>query len=200
MIIKATRISNLTDARYFASKEIDYLGFNIEEGSPDYVEPDLMRAFRQWVEGPRIVGEFGRKYNTDQVNEIGKFYDIDAIQIPADLHDPEEVGDFSIFVDVDWPEDPYQLEKILRFWMPYSTYYTMVVDESSIDKANLVFPELCQKFPLLIKLPGMKLPEIIEFTNRLDPVGIILEGSAEEKVGFKSFEELDEIFETFIEP
>ena len=33
MLIKASRITNLTDARYFAAKEVDFLGFNLEEGT-----------------------------------------------------------------------------------------------------------------------------------------------------------------------
>ena len=47
MLLKATAVMNLTDARYFAAKEVDYLGFNLEEGTEGYLDPMYMKAIRE---------------------------------------------------------------------------------------------------------------------------------------------------------
>ncbi|MBP6828235.1 MAG: N-(5'-phosphoribosyl)anthranilate isomerase, partial [Saprospiraceae bacterium] len=82
MLIKASRITNLTDARYFAAKEVDFLGFNLEEGTEDYLDPIYMKAIREWVEGPQIVGEFSAG-SADVVREYASFFGLDAVQIQA---------------------------------------------------------------------------------------------------------------------
>ena len=58
MLIKASRLTNLTDARYFAAKDVQFLGFNLEAGTPGHLDPMYMRAIREWVQGPVILGEF----------------------------------------------------------------------------------------------------------------------------------------------
>ena len=56
--VKASQITNLTDARYFAAKEVEWLSFDFTEGSSTYIDPMKARAMFDWVEGPCIVGEF----------------------------------------------------------------------------------------------------------------------------------------------
>lgn len=46
MKVLVTRITNLTDARYCAGMEVDFLGF------PATLEPALLRDIRAWVVGP----------------------------------------------------------------------------------------------------------------------------------------------------
>ena len=58
MKIKASKIENLTDARYFAAQGVEYLGFdltNIEENQEKY---RTIHAIKEWVEGVQFVGEY----------------------------------------------------------------------------------------------------------------------------------------------
>jgi len=52
--VKASQITNLTDARYFAAWEVEWLGFNFDEGSAHYIPPVEMKAIKekypQWKE------------------------------------------------------------------------------------------------------------------------------------------------------
>jgi phosphoribosylanthranilate isomerase len=49
MLIKASRVTNLTDARYFAARGASYIGFNLEEGTEDYLDPIYMKAIKEWL-------------------------------------------------------------------------------------------------------------------------------------------------------
>jgi phosphoribosylanthranilate isomerase len=81
-LIKASRVAHLTDARYFAAKEVDYLGFNLEAGTEGYLDPMYMKAIREWVEGPKIVGEFSHT-PIRVVLEASAFYGLDVVQVSA---------------------------------------------------------------------------------------------------------------------
>ena len=85
MLIKASRITSLTDARYFAAKEVDYLGFNLEEGTENYLDPMHMKAIREWVEGPKILGEFATA-TPHFAAEAAAFFELDAVQLNLGEH------------------------------------------------------------------------------------------------------------------
>ncbi|HMX39199.1 MAG TPA: hypothetical protein PKD78_02690, partial [Saprospiraceae bacterium] len=87
MLIKASGVTNLSDARYFAAREVRFLGFNLDEGSAGYVEPSMLHAIREWVEGPLIVGEFSAA-PIELVREAASFYRLDAVQVSTDQHQP----------------------------------------------------------------------------------------------------------------
>ncbi|MFN0036896.1 MAG: hypothetical protein ACKVUS_17710, partial [Saprospiraceae bacterium] len=84
-LFKAGRVAHLTDARYFAAKEVDFLGFNLEEGTEGYLDPMYMKAIREWVQGPKIVGEFSRS-TVAVVREAAAFFGMDAVQVSAQNH------------------------------------------------------------------------------------------------------------------
>ena len=44
--VKASSITNLTDARYFAAWGVNWLGFDLRQGSDTYVQPQLVHAIK----------------------------------------------------------------------------------------------------------------------------------------------------------
>lgn len=46
----ATQVTNLTDARYFAARGIDYLLFDLDE-----IPLDKILEIKEWVEGPELL-------------------------------------------------------------------------------------------------------------------------------------------------
>ena len=56
--IKANTLSHLTDARYFASMEVTWMGFNLDPLSENASSPPFVKAIREWISGPAFVGEF----------------------------------------------------------------------------------------------------------------------------------------------
>ena len=78
--IKASKVANLTDARYFAAWEVDWLGFSFDPASDAYVDPKKMLAMRGWIEGPKIVGEFGVA-TVDSIREAYDILNLDMVQV-----------------------------------------------------------------------------------------------------------------------
>lgn len=60
----ALGIRNLTDARYFAAMNVDWIGFDMSADSPLTVEH--IQAFSDWVEGPKILLDV-RGRTTDEI-------------------------------------------------------------------------------------------------------------------------------------
>ncbi|MBK6622216.1 MAG: hypothetical protein IPG32_15540 [Saprospirales bacterium] len=66
-LVKASSISNLTDARYFSAWEVKWLGYCLDPDSPDFVRPDQLQAIRSWVDSVELIGEFGKQALPDIV-------------------------------------------------------------------------------------------------------------------------------------
>jgi len=207
--VKASQISNLTDARYFAAWYSKWLGFCCDTSSPDYVTPELLHAIRDWVEGPQIVGEFGAqdaKYIREAVDflkldavQVGFFYDQSKLEDLKDLTlirevviDPNEVIDIPTMLEA---MSPYVQCFILEFGknnISWTAIQEGAIASHALDVNTL--KELCKKHSILLSI-NVKGEEVNKVLETIQPYGLNVFGGEEEKVGFKSFDELDEIFE-----
>ena len=198
MLIKASGITNLTDARYFAAKEVDFLGFNLEENTEGYLDPMHMKAIREWVEGPKVVGEFTHA-STHYVREAAAFFNLDAVQVPATSHGT----DWSVFeglpVIATLKGETPDLDRLLQEKSPFVQYFlidiTGVIDpETGTVPQPDTWKKRCATYPVLVRAhtSAERWSSLIE---TLQPAGIDLTGGEEERVGDKSFDEIEEILE-----
>lgn len=198
MLIKASGITNLTDARYFAAREADFLGFNLEENTVGYLDPMYMKAIREWVEGPRIVGEFIHA-PLSYVREAAAFFGLDAVQVPAALYGAElaALDGLAVIAVIEggYPE----LDRLLEETAPYVQYFLLDIS-NIIEPATGALPNMepwiqrCAAYPVLIHadLSAEQWPGLLD---ALRPAGLNLAGGEEERVGVKSFDEIEAIFE-----
>lgn len=77
--VKVSGINNLSDARYCAGMEVNELGFEIEVGSYNYVDPQVFKEIKGWLSGVNFVGEITS--NNSAINELIADYEFDLIQI-----------------------------------------------------------------------------------------------------------------------
>jgi phosphoribosylanthranilate isomerase len=201
--IKASQITNLTDARYFAAKEVEWLSFNFEEKTDNYIEPMRARAMFDWVEVPHLIGEFGG-FDVEGVNFYAESWGLKAVQVD----DKTEVFDV---------KSPYILKEIVvdsnstaeelsRQMLPFKNI--VAAFELNFEKNNLSFSDLksekgplsindllglCEAFKIILNI-DFQLVELEEIMA-LNPFGLSLKGGEEERVGVKSFDELDDIFD-----
>ena len=198
MLIKASGITNLTDARYFAAKEADFLGFNLEENTEGYLDPMYMKAIREWVEGPAIVGEFVDA-PLAYVREAAAFFGLDAVQVPAAAHGAglAALEGLSVIATLDGAQP--DIDGLLDTTAPFVQYF--LIDISAvIDAATGILSDAerwkkrCSDFPILISadLPAERWPALMD---ALQPAGLNVAGGEEERVGVKSFDEIEAIFE-----
>lgn len=202
MKIKASTITNLTDARYFAAKEVDYLGFNLEPGTTGFLEPIYMRAMREWIEGPKIVGEFS-KSPANVVFESAAFFGLDAVQVSASKFENMLSGFSGLEVLLEIPIErgfsKKELQKRLEFLSPEVSQFVFKFSGEEFSWVEIELDldfwfEICSKFPVLFDFDVQ--PEQVNLlVEKLPGVGLCLRGGEEERVGVKSFEELEAIFD-----
>jgi phosphoribosylanthranilate isomerase len=205
--LKATAITNLTDARYFAAWEVDWLGFNLSKGSETYISPLQVMAIKEWVEGPAIVGEYAfapaeeilpeaRELGLDAV-QIGMFIDLaTAMQVAEEFPLIKEVI-------VEKSSTPTEVEALLSDFAAVSQSFLLDFNKADFSLQDLRqnsalnlhwLRDCCSRYPVLLNI-NLSPEELLDFLTYIQPLGLNLRGGDEERVGVKSFDELDAIFE-----
>ena len=98
MKIKASSINNLTDARYFAAWNVEWLGFSLETGTSNYTTPQDVKEIKDWLVGPKIVGEFGVGQGLEEIKSCVEILHLDAIQLGmfSDISMISHLSDYTI--------------------------------------------------------------------------------------------------------
>jgi phosphoribosylanthranilate isomerase len=204
--VKASSITNLTDARYFAALEVEWIGFCLDPDRPEHVSPQQVAAISEWVDGVKIVGEMG-SLEPDAMQTAVEQLGLDVIQVGPAVK-PELVSELSdTLVIKEWwimPGDSADsLEEELEAWSGKAAFHLLDFGRQGISyhavATGKVFSvetlaDWCQRFPILLDFDWAP-EEVQTVLSTLQPVGLSLKGGEEEKVGFKSFDELDEILE-----
>jgi len=65
--IKASNISNLTDARYYAAWTVNWLGLDLRASAEQPLSLEAVKTIKEWIEGPVIVGEMDGSHSSGYV-------------------------------------------------------------------------------------------------------------------------------------
>lgn len=199
--LKANALTHLTDARYFASMEVDWLGFNLDSTDQNASDPLFVKSIREWVSGPTFIGEFNFS-SVKEILSVSENLGLNAIQLGPlfNFNDLKFIpDDYTVFaeimVDVDIPSPDIQAflnqynNKVNFYILNFSNLFKPL----SVQWKNALV-NLCKVFPIFIHSNG-NVNQIIDHILYFKPAGYCLSGGSEEKTGIKSFEEIDEIFE-----
>jgi len=202
--IKASKITNLTDARYFAAWETHWLSFNLDSPTEGSISPQQLMAIKEWVEGPKIIGEFGLQ-SVEEIKSLVDNLSLDGIQLGmlADetylvpLQGIPIIKEIVIEKGSDFVDD---IEFNINAYSTYVTHFLIDFSKNGLqyntfgEKQREFLKEICGAHSVILDLPLQQnmLDEVLDFLN---PYGLNVQGSEEEKVGLKSFDELDDIFE-----
>ena len=205
--VKASSITNLTDARYFAAWEAEWLGFNFDAGSEEHIPVQNAIAIKEWVDGVKIVGEFGAMHSAEDIKATIELVGLDAVQLgmlvesstAIELKNVSIIKEFVVQNDTTEEDIAEHFSNFAActetFLLDFSkSNFTWEVLQSSEQITLNFVRELCQEFKIII---GMDYSGdmIDDFLEGIIPFGIHVKGGEEEKVGFKSFDVLDEVFE-----
>ncbi len=204
--IKASQVTNLTDARYFSAWEVEWIGFNLEEGTVNFVEPSALKEMRGWLEGPKIVGEFTQT-SSSEIEGWVELLQLDAIQLGhfATIETAKNLSQYPLIKEFVIKTDT-EKDNLMTLLEEFSPHVEVFILNFSLERRNWLtikngqfFPlldlkSLCATYPILLQL-DMKPSEVQEVLDTLKPLGLCFTGGEEEKVGFKSFDEIDEIIE-----
>lgn len=200
--VKASQVANLTDARYFAARAVDWLGFNLDTGSENAINPQQAYAIKEWVEGPVIVAEFGLQ-GIDEIQSIVNYLGVDAIQINmfADSKAIAKALSITIIKEIVIEEASLQgLKELIEGEASSVNYFILDFSKNDIsistlsEASILLLRQLCTQYQLFFNIKD-ELEHLKTFVAQVNPHGLILLGGVEEKVGYKSFDELDDILD-----
>lgn len=181
MKLIATNISNLTDARFFASYMPDLLLMPYQRGND---LDNLLEWFRQvkpWIEGPQwglaITGNLSGE-EREKILQLG----IKTLLYEGEPMNLECIEEFDMLVRCRFATCLEQIEEM-------NQVSGFVADYDSAQKiAEIVKTDL---FVQIESVEDWKKVQVLDFQIS----GVVLCGDEEEKVGIRSFEQLSDILE-----
>ena len=188
--IKISSIKHLTDARYFSSREVDYLGFDRLSTATNDV-----KLIQEWIYGPQITSEFLSHNNEEEVQDLLSEHATDSLHfgVGYGIEMIHHFSDYELFYDVDL--DILDVDAInghLNKAAEVIDYFVLKSSRSFVELKDLL-TKIISNYPCFLDIPfsATDLKSIIA----ISPEGIILRGGEEDLIGIKSFDELDEIFD-----
>lgn len=195
MQIKANAVRHLTDARYFAAQGVDWLGFCLDLGSPDYLQPQTAQTIRGWLSGPKFIGEFSAMQSPQEIAACVELLNLDAVQIAKfiDVQGVRLAVSVPVFVHavINSREELDELQAltafsdgfVLRLGKDWQDWKSVLEDFG--DGRRIWLDTAADVFELA------ELPTSVEC--------LCVQGGEEERPGYKSFDDLDAWFEA-LEP
>ncbi|MFZ4559515.1 MAG: hypothetical protein ACOYOD_04895 [Saprospiraceae bacterium] len=203
--ILACSIQNLTDARYFAAWEADWLIFGCDPTASDFVPPVQIAAMAEWVQGPAMAGAFGLQ---DALDIRLAASELNLGAIVADMATPLETlqeieGFVPIFKEITLsPDDSTgHIDAQFRAFSAVSDAFILNTWKNRVRWQDLLGSRFwplewvrrcCTTYPIFIAIDALP-SEYEEMMKALSLRGFCLRGGDEEKTGVKSFDELDDI-------
>lgn len=201
-IVKISNVTNLSDARYCAGMGVDMLGFSMDAGAPEYVDPKKFADIRSWVAGvqivgettatdPKIIGQLLDTYQPDllQVEEAGLLPYLSTLRTPHD--------DLRLILRADLAQLTLdQLETLINTSAGGAEY--ILLDSNGPihldDELKAVLWQLATRHPILLGT-GISAQTVHALLANLPVRGIALSGGHEEQQGNKELGELMDILE-----
>ena len=209
--VKASSITNLTDARYFAAMGVEWLGFNLNPQNGSVISAASIHEIEGWVEGVQIVAEYGREH-WDKIREsvlevipnviqVGENCGIqEMLELPPSV---QVIREFIIDKETSAEQLIEEMENLDGHVMAFAFNFmgnSLTWDHlvKGIPFSVSTLEEITARFPVILEV-DLDVPGLKACLSLSSLEGITLKGGEEEKTGFKSFEELDELFDVLMD-
>lgn len=169
------------------------MGFNFVDGAPEYINPTNAAAIIGWLAGPKPVGKF-RNRDAEEMAAIAGTAAVEILQVDKDsLPEALRIPEKPIFLEIDGTESDTELSGLDE----RVTHFVLVPAEEVAEELAQVVKRIQHIKPVLLdtSIDKERLQTTLESWN---PAGLVLRGGEEEKVGVKSFEDLDELMEKLV--
>ncbi len=187
--VKIGKIDNLSDARYCAGMMVDILGFNLEEGTEGYVSPENFSEISEWVAGVSFCGEFANAQPAE-VKLATTQYKIDYLEVQnVDLL--EELSDLTtkliLKIVLNSTDDLEKLSSQLE--LAGGLVEHVIITSLHPELSDAIVAKLATIDTDLSILRGFDINEVSanEAADSNVFSGIEVEGSPEDRPGFKDY-------------
>nr|MBP9078059.1 hypothetical protein [Haliscomenobacter sp.] len=164
-------------------------------------------AIKEWVEGPAIAGIAGLQSATE-ILPLCRDLSLGAVVAPMalSLETQQELSAFlPVFKEivVEPASTEENLEIFLESFAPWTAYFVFNLSKNQMTQevfsqerplSGTWLAAICARYPILIHA-DLEASILKDILNTLHPAGFCLQGGDEEKTGFKSFDQLDELLE-----
>lgn len=195
--VKASRVSNLSDARYCAGMGVDVIGFNLVPGSRHFVKPETFSEITEWLAGVAFAGEFD-SLPAEEIRRLAGEYSLQYIQVKdASLLPALSSLELPLILLIDMEEDPDMaaVARLLETHKERVTYYLFESRQEAYDPARLEqILSLSKAYPVLLGY-GVSPDNLYPLLEQHPLEGIALMGEEEIRAGYKDFDKLAEILE-----
>lgn len=182
-LVKVGNISNLSDARYCAGMGVDMLGFVAIEGQAGYIPPKLYQDIRGWVAGPSAVLELYGLTKDHPFSKLLEDYRPGYIEVGVEELKFIPISiEQSIILSIKSVEDFQKIEP----WRMKVHYFLIREDNEDLIK------EASKLSSVILSLHS---PAALNMLETFPIKGIALNGSAEVRPGFKSYDDLADVLE-----
>jgi len=200
--IKASAITNLSDARYFASYGVEMMGFCFDPKSVDFINPFKMREISGWIEGPKLAGEFDH-LSVEAMIEAIQSEQLDYAQVKLKSITKEHAAldmvplilDIEMSAETDFAATEILLGQVYTTG-DYVLLNTLYVTDKQLDEAPFrnFIQSVCSKYPAILQ-HHFTANNALSIIDTFHPAGVSLKGGSEIKTGTKLFEATDALME-----
>ncbi len=200
MNLLAYDIRNLTDARYFAARGARFITFNAL-GENGELSVHAMTAMAEWIEGPGLLLVAP---NAEKATELLGQVPFTGLILPSvNLSLVNPFLHMECFAEIICKDESH-LERLLEEANEIDSFeldgilLNLQQIETITDNIAMMINGLAAKVPVYADLPGDFL-QIGTVLHKCPQLGLVLHGAEEEKVGLKSFDEMDDFLENWME-
>ena len=184
--VKAGSVSSLSDARFFAGLGVDWLGFDVNPQSDNYVSVEHHASMAGWVSGPKRVIELSSLPSDSVMEKLVADYAPDFVQV--NLNDvPEIKRDIPLFalalaeaLDVDF----------LKTVADKIDYLIVDLGGAHPFDQRPLLSQLAEHTKILMSV-APEITDIKKIIAELPIAGLSLKGSKELKTGIKEYDYAD---------
>ncbi|MFN4082755.1 MAG: hypothetical protein ACK4K9_03920 [Bacteroidia bacterium] len=186
--IKLGSINNLSDARWAAAGNIDFIGFCFDGSSPNFIPPVKAQEIIEWTSGIGVVAEFGPNNTEQEILDITELLNADMVEISSTTN-PQIISKLQIPVLVNINISDLNELDIEKKMAEFGNAKAYLFSASNNNYDCNVLVNICQKHPVIWGLPTDK-SSIKNILNSFNLYGVNLFAGNEEKTGIKDFDEL----------
>lgn len=194
--VLATEINNLSDARYFAAYPVDWMSFVCNSDAKNYVPVDQIKEIVNWITGPAVALDV-RGCNAEEIEAVLQELNVEVLITESSQELSTEMAEhYQIFCTVIVPADGDFSQVVEQINEQQANAFILDLQSNGIAM-DVAFSEdvqyLARTNDILLQA-DIDIKRVSELIAS-DIKGLVVIGGEEEKVGIRSFEDVQDLME-----
>ncbi len=182
--VKIGDVTNLSDARYAAGMGVEYIGFNIDSTSKNFVTSSIFKEIVNWVSGVGIIGEIGMQKPDNQEDYPTYLTETTNLTLTNNECVLRIDGKGASTSDI---------EKLLKE-KSNVLFFVLELTTEQIENNLAFFAQICTNNTIYISTEFNE--QLLEkIVTTVKPTGIEIKGGLEDQAGFKDYDGIADVLE-----